>query len=241
MVIQCPHCGAPPPTPIQAVGQFTYTCVYCQRQSLLGTPAPAAATPRAVLVVREPYPAEDEHRRARADARAAHRASWLVWVVVALAISLGGGAAGLSRCSRHSAILSGLVWDGSEPLHCGGNDEIAVSGVSASFTDGAAIVATGNCHVRCDECTLSAATIVEASGNAQVTLVGGSAKGTSVLADASGNARVTISGTRAVTGRVKESANAKVSAPAPATAEPAPTTPTPPKPVKPTATPKPTR
>lgn len=155
----------------------------------------------------------------------------MVWVAVVLFVSLGGGAFGFSRCGKHSALVSALVWSGDEPITCTGNDDIAVSGVEASFTSGTAISATGNCHFRCTDCNISAPTAIDASGNAQITIINGTIKGTAILADASGNAHVNISGNVTASGRVRENGNAKVSAPPPppppatatATAAPAPT------------------
>jgi hypothetical protein len=70
---------------------------------------------------------------------------------------------------------------------------------------------------------------VEASGNAQVTIVGGTIRGTTTLADATGNARIDITGNVTASGRVREKGNAKVSAPPPA-----------PEPVASSAAPEPT-
>lgn len=219
---KCPHCGAPPPPGyVPPSGQFGYFCTYCRQQSVHGAPAPPPqAQLPAIIVIQGPGHEHDHHydhhhQAAIAHAHVARSASWIVWVVIVLVVSLGGSGAAFMNCTKHSAILSGLVWDGSEPLHCSGNDRVEVSGVEATFNAGAAIIADGNCHVRCTDCNLTAPTAIESSGNAQVTIVNGSVKGTILLADASGNSRVTISGNVTVSGQVRERANAKVSAPQP--------------------------
>ena len=241
--IKCPHCGAPPPQPINQVGQFTYYCQYCRQQSLMGTPAqappqqPTGQMPQ-FIVIHTPggYDDDDDdddhdhhhyHHQAIAHATVARSASWIIWLIVVLVVSLGGAGAGFARCGRHSSIISGLVWDGKEPLQCGGNDDISVSGVEANFTGGAAIVAGGNCHFRCTDCKISSQIAIEAGGNAQVTIINGTIKGTTILADASGNARVNISGNVVSSGAVRQSANAKVTAPVQvASAAPTPEPPT---------------
>jgi hypothetical protein len=192
---------------------------------------PPGATPPPPAHMTGPQPAfiviqhdHNDYDHAFAQAHAASRMSWIIWAIVVAVVSLGGAGAGIAKCTHHSSILSGLVWDGSEPLHCSGVENIAVSGVEATFTAGAAIVAGGNCQVKCTDCKLSAPTIVEASGNAQVSLINGSAKGSVLLAEASGNARVTAGGNITVSGMKRETANGKVSAPLP---PPEPTPPTP--------------
>lgn len=166
--------------------------------------------------------ASQHYQSAVAHAHTAHRISWLVWVIVVIVVSLGGSGAAFMRCANHSTFASSLVWSGSEPLMCSGNENIAVSGVTATFNAGTAIRASGNCHVRCTDCTLSAPTAIEAGGNAEVIIVNGSVKGTTLLADASGNARITIMGNVTASGPSKQSGNAKVSAPATAAPPPAP-------------------
>jgi hypothetical protein len=226
---KCPNCGAPPPQPIHPQ-QPNYHCVYCKTTSMLGPPPGSMPPPQpnvtgpqpAFIVIQHDHSGEYDH--AFAHAHAASRMSWVIWAIVVAVVSLGGAGAGIAKCTHHSSILSAMVWDGSEPLHCTGVENIAVSGVEATFTAGAAIVASGNCQVRCTDCKLSAPTIVEASGNAQVSLINGSAKGSVLLAEASGNARVTAGGNITVTGSKRETANGKVSAPLP------PPEPTPPSP-----------
>jgi hypothetical protein len=199
--------------------------VFCTQSSVLGAPEPAPQAGPTFIVVHTHTDDGDQagprpSSPAVAHANVAHRMSWLVWLGAVLLLTMGGGGAAFLRCGKHSALLSKLVWDGSEPLVCSSNDDIAVTSVAASFSSGSAIQASGNCHVRCTDCTITAPTAIEASGNAQITLVNGTIRGTSVLADATGNARVTISGNVTVAGRVRESGSAKVSAPPPA-AEPA--------------------
>jgi hypothetical protein len=251
---KCPHCGAPPPPGyVPPSGQFGYACFYCRQQSVQGTPEPAPPPPvaeqsPAIIVVHAPSHDYDHHA-AIAHVNTARSISWLVWVVVVLVVSLGGSGAAFMRCTKHSTALSSLVWDGSEPLHCGGNEDIAVTGVEAHFSAGQAIVATGNCKVRCTDCKISAPIAIEASGNAQVTIINGSVQGSAILADASGNSRVNISGNATASGQTRQSANGKVTAPPPpvtatasTTAPPATAATAPVKPaaVKPAAAPVPT-
>lgn len=225
-LLKCPHCGAPPPSPINFAGQTTYQCPYCRHQSVVGAPAepqPPTHGPTFIVINGSPHDDDGEeeirrverevHRQEAVHTAAARSFSWIIWLVIVLVVSLGGAGAGFARCTKRNALLSSLVWDGSEPLHCTGIEQIAVSGVQATFTSGSAIVASGNCQVRCTDCKIEAPTAIEASANAQVTIVNGSIKGTNLLADASGNARVDIAGNVVASGKVKESANARVVAP----------------------------
>jgi hypothetical protein len=221
---KCPHCGAPPPPGYQPpTGHFGYACIYCRQQSVHGAPEPppptTQQTPAIIVVHHSPSShGADYHNAAMAHVATARSVSWLIWLIVVLVVSLGGAGGMFMRCTRHSAAMSSLVWDGSEPLQCTGNDDIAVTGVEAHFTGGSAIVANGNCHVKCTDCKISAPTAIEASGNAQVTIVNGTIQGTEVLAEAGGNAQVTVTGNVTASGRVKKSANGRVSAPAALTA-----------------------
>ena len=226
--MKCPHCGAPPPPGfVVPVGQFSYRCPFCSQSAVLG--APVAAPPPQVtgptfIVLHHPGhddDDDDDHHHHHHPGQyvgmpgaAARNMSWIVWLIIVVVFSLGGSGAAFMRCSKHSKLLSSLVWDGTEPLQCTGVDDLRVTGVTATFTGGSAIIATGNCHLTCTDCTISAPTAIEASGNAQVTIINGSVKGTNLLADASGNARVTISGNVTSSGRTQEKGNAKVSAPA---------------------------
>lgn len=215
MQYRCPQCGAPPAQPLPQVGQFSYTCPYCRAHSVLGTPAPPpppmyqpSVTPfQQPPVIHMPY---DHAAVART-----YKWSWIIWLVVVLGVTGGGGAI---RCAtRNSSILSALVWDGEEPLQCSGVDQITVSNVNATFTAGSAIIATGNCKVRCTDCTISAPTAIEVSGNAEVTMVNGSVRGTNLLGSASGNGRIMVIGNAQASGRLQESGLGKISAPVPRT------------------------
>ena len=219
--MNCPHCGAPPPPGYvpPAQGQFSYLCTYCRQSSLQGTPvAPPPQAPQTgpILIVHHHGGYDDDHHyhQAAAHVHTANRISWLVWVIVVVVISLGGSGAAFARCAHGSSMVSSLVWDGKDPLVCGGNDNITVTGVTAKFNAGSAIVASANCHVKCTNCNLEGTTAIEASGNADVTIINGSVKGTVLMADASNNAHVTVMGNVVVAGETKKSGNAKISAPA---------------------------
>lgn len=213
MQLKCPHCGAPPPHPV-SLAAGPYTCPYCGTQSFLGQNPPppppvapfggsVAPAPRPIVVVHAPHFDHDP-----APARAA-RASWIIWVVVVVFVS--GGAGAFRLLTKSSSFFSALVWSGDEPLECSGVEEISVSGVEASFPAGPAIIANGNCRVKCTDCTISAPTAIEAGGNAQVTIVNGTVRGGNLLANASGNAHVSFIGHVTTSGRIQQSANAVVS------------------------------
>lgn len=242
--VACSHCGAPPKGPITPDAQGMYVCAFCGKPSYVGSTASSPSRAPAVNHNWADHIASHDHdddddddhyddddddddepppraNTAEVVAKTAHRLSWVVWMVVVFAIA--GGGVGIARCTKGSTLLSSLVWDGKEPLLCSGNDKIAVTGVTATFNAGAAIVATGNCEVRCEGCNVTAPTVVEASGNAAVFFINGTATGSKLLADASGGARVTFTGNVTTSGKIKEGRAGQVSAPTPAapSAEPA--------------------
>jgi hypothetical protein len=111
-------------------------------------------------------------------------------------------------------------WAGSAPLVCGGNDQIDAKGVKATFTSGTAINAGGNCKVTCKDCVIKAPMGVQANGNAQIVLIGGSVEGQTAVT-ASGNGKVDVQGNAKVTGAVSQTGNGVitgVAAPASASA-----------------------
>lgn len=237
---KCPHCGAPAQIPPSTQ---LYTCPYCKQQFDTGWRQPQAFPTKAVqqqiIIVHGPgaghhghhgHHDDDDHPRSAAVATGL---SWLIWVLVMLVVvGLAGGGALYGFLSKRSSFASSLVWDGKAPFNCGGNDDYSVKDVHAEFNAGTAITVNGNCHFTCTDCTIKAPTAIEVGGNGQVTIINGSITGTDILADAAGNARVNISGNVTASGQVKQSANAKVSAPRPpasasasATPEPVPTKP----------------
>jgi hypothetical protein len=115
-------------------------------------------------------------------------------------------------------VAASIAWDGSTPLTCGGNDELEVEGVTATFAMGSAIVATGNCHVTCRSCALNAPVAVRADGNGQVTLVNGSVTGADASLAASGNGTINVTGNAQVVGPTRQSGNGTVNGVAPASA-----------------------
>lgn len=96
-------------------------------------------------------------------------------------------------------------WDGKTPFTCGGNDVVALTGITAT----AGVNASGNCQLTLTGVNITAPVAIEASGNAKVTVTGGSITGSSNSVVASSNAKVDFIGTK-VTGKAKTSANAKV-------------------------------
>ncbi len=154
---------------------------------------------------------------------------WMIRGVVPFIVVLmvAGSSVAFSLAGK-SKMASSFVWDGTAPFDCGGVDEVTVTGVSATFTAGAAITVSGNCKFTCTDCTIKAPTAIQVDSNGSVTMINGSVIGTDVLADASGNAHVSINGNATASGEIRQSGNAHVSAPKP-----------PPAAVKPAAPPVP--
>jgi hypothetical protein len=96
-------------------------------------------------------------------------------------------------------------WDGKTPFTCGGNDVVALTGVTAT----AGVKASANCQLTLTGVTITAPVGIDASGNAKVTVTGGSITSSASSVVASGNAKVDFVGTK-VTGKAKTSGLAKV-------------------------------
>jgi hypothetical protein len=226
--IQCPNCGAPAQV---HPGQTIATCAYCKQSFQVQPAMPAASLPQplppGVILVQAgsqqvPLPPP---RRSRGGCAAV---SGLLPLVIL-------GAVGYFVWNGMRA--GGLVaagWTGAEPLVCGGNELVEATGATASYTSGAAIDASGNCHVKCTRCTIKAPVGVAAGGNAQVMLVDSQVEGAPQGIVAGGNASVRLLGNSTLQGATLRSGNAEVTAP--------PGAPTPPRsaPAAPTPTPTPT-
>jgi hypothetical protein len=145
--------------------------------------------------------------------------SQIVWygigcVIVVLVVLFIGG---LGLYIYRSATMAGgpssrtaaaARWDGKAPFTCAGVDNLRLEGVSARLV-GAAITASGNCHLTLVNVDVTGATGIEAGGNAVVTVQGGSVTGTTFAIHATGNAKVDVTGTR-VSGKTQTTVNAKI-------------------------------
>jgi hypothetical protein len=115
----------------------------------------------------------------------------------------GGGAAGPSAPGKPA------TWDGKATFNCTGNDNVSLTGVSATLASGDGIHADGNCKLSITGANITAGTAINASGNARISVTGGNLKGTANAISASGNAQVTCVGTT-VTGKTSSSDNGKI-------------------------------
>jgi hypothetical protein len=96
-------------------------------------------------------------------------------------------------------------WDGKSTFSCGGNDVIALTGVTAT----AGVKATASCQLTMTGVNITAPVAIDASGNAKVVMTGGSINASTNSVIASANAKVDLVGTK-VTGKAKTSGLAKV-------------------------------
>jgi hypothetical protein len=204
-----------------------YQCPYCGTSFNTGLQPPPPQhhqTGPTFIVIAPGHDDDDDmhhhfHHAAQTHA-VASGIGWLVWVIV-MVVVVGGAGGGWAFLSRRSSFASSMIWDGESPFHCAGNDNVNVKGVNAQFNAGIAVTVSGNCHFTCTDCSIKAPTVFEVSGNGDVTVVNGSVIGTETLVEAGGNAHVNISGNVTAGGAVKQSANAKVSAPRPTAPPPA--------------------
>lgn len=189
--MKCPQCGAPAQVPAE---QPVYRCTYCQQSFDTGF-APKAKPAEPIIIVNHvshPTPGGSSW-------------TWLAIVVPLFVIPLVAGVAFRNEVKA----LVGSGWSGKTTLRCGGNDEVTIEGVHAELPTSTAIVATGNCHLRVKDSQIRAFVAIEASGNAEIVIEGGSVEGSTSLVDASGNGRIEFRKTR-VKGPTKRSGNARV-------------------------------
>lgn len=99
-------------------------------------------------------------------------------------------------------------WDGRSTFVCSGNDVVTLSGVKADVK-GTGVRASANCQLTLVNVDLTAPVGIEASGNAKVTVTGGSVTSSSNAVVASALAKVTFAGTK-VDGKIKKSGSASV-------------------------------
>jgi hypothetical protein len=134
--------------------------------------------------------------------------------VVAAILAVLGGYIALQVVSTSGGGSSGSAeaadWDGTAPYDCPVNGNVTLSGVTANLPGKTAINAAANCHLTIENCDITADTVVDAGGNAVVTITGGHINGSTAAINAMGNAKVTVSGTK-VEGPTEHLGNAKIS------------------------------
>lgn len=181
-----------------------YTCPFCKQTSQNPAAARASAPPAASFVIVQQMPAPASAPVVHAapgggGVGAVRRVAMMLMPLVIVASVLVMTNPGL----RASVVSLFAGWDGETPLVCDGNDHVKAEGVTATFTQGPAVVAHGNCRVELVGCTLKAAVAVQADGNAHVTVTNGSIEGSSAAVDAKGNAVVDLLGSVKTTGAVR--------------------------------------
>ncbi len=114
-----------------------------------------------------------------------------------------------SNASGTAKDAEAATWDGKDTFVCKGNDAVALSGMAFELDASPAIRAESNCKLTLTDMTITAPVVVEAKGNAEVTISGGKLVGTDQAIKAGGNAKVKVEET-AVEGVTEASANASI-------------------------------
>jgi hypothetical protein len=96
-------------------------------------------------------------------------------------------------------------WDGKTPFVCGGNDTVALVGVTATT----GVQAGGNCTLTLTGVNITAPIAIDASANAKVTMTGGSITASTNSVVASANAKVQLVGMK-VSGKATSSGKATI-------------------------------
>jgi hypothetical protein len=148
-----------------------------------------------------------------------NKASQMIWgwiigaiIIVVMILVLGGVGLYVYAASKNTGggmnaakAAAAAKWDGKSTFECGGNDIVAISGVTAS----SGVKAGGNCQLTLTGVNITAPVAIEAGANAKVTMGGGSINASVNSVVASANAKVDLVGTK-VTGKAKTSGAAKV-------------------------------
>ena len=144
---------------------------------------------------------------------------WIIGAVILGIIVLGAIGLGIyiyfqAKQPSPAAVAAGAKaqaasqWDGKSTFECKGNDVFALANVKANVP-GTAIKASGNCQLSLVGVDITAATGIEASASAKVTMTGGSIKATTNSVVATAAAKVDCVGTT-VTGKSKASGAARI-------------------------------
>lgn len=218
--MNCPHCGAPAQAHPQ---QPTVECRYCRKQFAnpmmaqqqqhqpqqihhhhYGPPAGHYQPPPQGPVVYV-HPPGDMHIPLVVATGGGGMAGLAIGGVVLVA---GIGAAIFFTTNRFGRGSSS--WDGKSPYSCSVNEDVKFENVKATFTQGTAISAGGNCHVECVNCTIKAPVAAHADGNGRIKFVGGTIEGTTTSFDADHNGQIEATGNAKVIGQAKRQSNGKV-------------------------------
>ncbi len=210
--MNCPHCGMQAQIP---PGVSPFLCGFCKRSFDVGSGASSGGGGH-VVVYHSGY-------------SSGYSMYWTIRLAAIAIVALlsAGGWLYHRMTGKQIAGLTDVdddgddAWSGAKPFVCDANDQVTLSGVTATFTAGPAINASGNCQVTCTGCTLRAPIGVQASGNAHVTITGGSLAGETAIV-ASVNATVDVRGDAKVSGTVSKTGNATVTGIAPPAASSAP-------------------
>jgi len=108
----------------------------------------------------------------------------------------------MSGPATSSAGAGTADWDGKSTFSCAANDNKIIKGVTAKLSSGEAIKASGNCRLEVIDCNIEAPKGIDATGNAHVTVKGGSVTSSDLAGYAMGNASITFEGTK-VSGKTK--------------------------------------
>lgn len=128
--------------------------------------------------------------------------------ITALVLYIGGVATRSVVQTEGAAQRVASAWDGTSTLECLGANHMEIEGVTAS-PGLVGVRASGACQLTLRNCNITAATAIEASGAARVTVIGGSLNGTTASIQAGGGSTVDVQGAT-VTGPVARSGGAHV-------------------------------
>jgi hypothetical protein len=129
----------------------------------------------------------------------------IVWYVMEEKAEIEAGNAGGGAVAASTP----GTWDGTSTFECAGNTSTTLSNGTFALTTSPAIRASSNCQLTLNNMNVTAPVVIEASGNARVTVLNGIIAGSEKSITASGNASVNVTGAT-VTGPTEASGLAEI-------------------------------
>jgi hypothetical protein len=100
-------------------------------------------------------------------------------------------------------------WDGKSTLVCGGSQQMTIRDKHVKMETGPAFTVGGDCKLNIVNSDIIAPTVIDAGGNAIVTVQGGSITATDKAIDAGGDAQIAIHGTK-ILGAIDKGGSARI-------------------------------
>ncbi|HEX4340404.1 MAG TPA: hypothetical protein VH062_31060 [Polyangiaceae bacterium] len=129
-----------------------------------------------------------------------------------LSQALSAASAAVDVANQQKQLIGGGITGDTVPVICSGNDAATITGKVLSMPAGVPVIASGNCRLRLVNCTVTGVTGISATGNASVTVEGGTIAGKGPAIVLMGNTTLDVSGGASLTGDMTVTAAANAHA-----------------------------